>query len=128
MRPLRTVSAGRTGATLVLVLCLILTGCSVRTPLPKDDPSRWAGRSKIYLTLNDGSEYTVTEPDLQDATITGSFSPDDRQEVAVDEVASLSVSRLDKARTIGLVLWGLAATVILVTLLGEGESQEPCPT
>jgi len=128
MRLFRTSSVWRAGLTLAMLLWMTLSSCSSRVPMPVDDPSPWVGQSKIFLVLTDGSEYTVTEPDLQDATITGSFSPDDRQRVAVDEVASLSISRLDKARTIGLTLWGLAATVVLVTLLGEGKSQEPCPT
>ncbi len=127
MRPLRT-SAGRIGPTLVLVLCLTLTGCSVRAPLPMDDPSRWAECSKIYLTLNDGSEYTVVEPSLQDSVITGSFSPGDRREAGLDEIASLSVKKFDRRRTIGLTLWGLAATAVLIMLLDGENSKEPCPT
>jgi len=128
MRPLRTPSLGRAGLTLALLICLILPGCFSRIPLPPEDTSRWAERSKIYLTLNDGSEYMVGEPSLQDSVITGSFSPGDRREVGLDEIASLSVSELDRTRTIGLAVWGLTAVVILVTLLGDGDDQEPCPT
>ena len=62
------------------------------------------------------------------SVITGSFSPDDRRDVNLAEIATLSVNELDKARTIGLAVWGLAATVILIALLGDGDNQEPCPT
>jgi len=128
MRPFRNSSLWERGLTLALLLCLALSSCSSRIPLPPEDPSQWAGRSRIFLVLTDGSEYTVTEPSLKDSTIEGSFSPGDRREVGLDEIASLSVSKLDRTRTIGLAVLGLTAAVILIALLGGGGGQAPCPT
>jgi hypothetical protein len=114
--------------TIVIQLSLVLSGCSARVALPKEDPSRWTACSKIHLLLTDGSEYTVTEPGLQDSTITGAFSPGDRRKVDLDEVASLSVRRPDRPRTVVLVVFGLAAAVVLIKLLGVENNKEPCPT
>jgi len=114
--------------TIVVLLSLVLSGCSSRIVLPKEDPSRWTACSKVYLVLTDGSEYTVTEPGLQDSIMTGTFSPGDRREVDLDEVASLSVRRPDRPRTVILTVFGLTAAVVLITLLGAGNNKEPCPT
>jgi len=127
---MRTSPTLHTGLTLFLLLCLILSlsGCSTRVPLAIEDPSQWTTRSKISIVLDNGREYIVREPRLADSKLQGIFSPDDRQEAELAEITSLSVRELDTARTVGLALWGLAATIVLITLLGDGGGEEPCPT
>jgi len=124
------VSKLHTVVTIFLLLNLILSisGCSTRAPLTKEDPSQWSARSKIFIVLADGREYAVMQPSLTDSKLRGTFSPDDRQEVELAEIESMSVRQIDKARTIGLAVWALTATVILIILQGDENSGTPCPT
>ena len=113
---------------LLFGLILSLCGCSARVPLAKEDASQWADKSKIYIVLADGSEYTVTRPELANSKLRGSFSPNDRQEVELAEIESMSVRKLDKTRTAVLAVWALTAAVVLITLPGDEKSEQPCPT
>jgi hypothetical protein len=116
--------------TLAVLLSLVLSisGCSTRIPLSKEDPSQWPSHSKIYIVLSDGRRYEVTDPALSDSKLMGRFDPDDRTEVAVDEIESLSIRKLDKTKTYGLVAWALVAAGILIGIMIDEDKAEDCYT
>jgi hypothetical protein len=113
-----------------LLLSLVLSGCSTRIPLSKEDPSQWTTRSKIWVILKDGRQYQVTNPEISDSKLRGYFHPDDRRQIDISEIESLSIKELDKTRTFGLVAWSLVAAGVLISILvDEDESKsKPCPS
>jgi hypothetical protein len=118
-------------ATLLLLLSLTLSlcACSTRIQVAKEEPSRWTSHSRIWIVLDDGRQYRVTDPELVDSKLIGHFQPDDRRDVDLAQIESLSIQELDRTKTIGLGVWGLVAVAVLVSLLsGDEATDEPCPT
>jgi hypothetical protein len=118
------------GTTILVLLCLSLSlaGCSTTRQIPKEEPSQWKTRSKVWIILNDGRQYRVTDPRLSDSRLTGHFHPDDRSQVELSEIESLSIKELDKTKTFLLVAWGLVATGFFIGVLIDESKSEPCST
>jgi hypothetical protein len=118
----------KTAALILLCTSLSFCGCSTRIPVAKEELSRWTSCSRIWIVLNDGRQYRVTDPELVDSRLIGHFQPDDCRNVDLAQIESLSIRELDRTKSIGVVAWGLVAAAVLVSILSGDEKTEPCPT
>jgi hypothetical protein len=72
---------------------------------------------KVRVTLSDGSQVVLEEPEVSGDTLTGVATGQQRS-IPLADVSALAVRKADASRTLGAVVDGLVVTAAFVAFFG----------
>jgi hypothetical protein len=116
---------------LAAIVCLLACGCSVNREIPRGEYAAAPERKHVVVKTKAGETYEFDQVQVRadslfgtrQLDVEGSFDEYRTTAVALDDVSTLSVRKLDWLR-MGLVA-GVAAAVVLATVLTQQKNDEP---
>lgn len=96
-------------ALIVIIATLSYTvGCTSMRTLPREEMSNLAEREKVLVKTEDGMEYLIKEPWIQDSKLMGFVEEEGHKEIELSKIQSMKAEELHPVKT-------LIATVVLTT-------------
>ena len=95
--------------------------------LSPNDVSEMKKQQPIWITLLDGSQMKVYEPQMRENKIRGTIDGGELREFELSEIESIGIKKIDPAKT--LIISAAIATGILVLFSGQLQNQaDDCST
>ena len=95
--------------------------------LSREEISEVEQKSSVWVTLADGTKYEIKEPKVEGSKLFGYVEGEGYKEIDLSEIESLGIKEPDTGKTIVLWAIGITGAIILISVLGDGES-DSCST
>ncbi len=116
----------RRSVTFVVLISLIScsAACSSMRYISLREMSAVKQKPTVWVTMTDGTRYEIKNPKVMGSKLVGYVQPDGYREIDASEIERLGVRELDPAKTAAVGVFGIAAVIVFVTLVSQGDGND----